>query len=146
MTTIAEKKSEVGVIALFLVAVLALAAWRGMEGAPILAGVSAIAAVAILIAWWSWQRKPAPILAISPEEIFYGRLDQLGMRIARNASGRLLFREGFKRSGWFLILADGPEVTGISMLGFDMDEVRAACVAHDWSFGQAAEPTGPAGT
>ncbi|HSL34534.1 MAG TPA: hypothetical protein VK871_12840 [Candidatus Limnocylindrales bacterium] len=140
MTTIAEKKSEVGVIALFLVAVFALAAWRGMEGAPILAGAFALAAVGVLVAWLSWYRKPAPMLAISPEEIFYGRLDQPGIRIARNATGRLVFREGFKRSGWFLILVDEPDAPGISMIGFDMGEVRAACLAHGWSFGDAGSP------
>ena len=75
------------------------------------------------------------MLAISPEEIFYGRLDQPGTRIARDASGRLLFRRGFKNSGWFLVLADTPDQPGISMIGFDRGEVERACVAHGWRFG-----------
>jgi hypothetical protein len=134
MTTIPEKKGEVDVIAGFLVIALGFAAWRGAEGAPIVAGVLAIVAVGILVAWLNWRRKPAPMLAVSPEEIFYGRLDQPGMRINRDASGRLLFRRGFRNSGWFLLLANAPDQAGISMIGFDMAEVARACVAHGWTF------------
>jgi hypothetical protein len=136
MTMIAEKKSEVDVNAGFLVIVLGLAALRGAEGAPVVAGILAIVAVGILVAWLSWRRKPAPMLAISPEEIFYGRLDQPGMRISREASpsGRLRFHMGFQRSGWVLALADAPGQPGISMIGFDMREVERACVEHSWTF------------
>jgi hypothetical protein len=134
VTTIPEKKGEVDVIAGFLVIALGFAAWRGGEGAPIVAGILAIIAIGILVAWLNWRRKPTPMLAISPEEIFYGRLDQPGMRINRDASGRLAFRRGFRNSGLFLLLADAPDQPGISMIGFDATEVARACVAHGWTF------------
>ncbi len=113
-----------------------LAAVRGAENAPVLAGVVAIAALGILVGWLSWRRKPAPRLAITPAEIVYGRLEP-GMRIRREASpsGRLHFRMGFQGSGWVLLLVDAPDQPGISKLGFDMREVERACVAHGWSFG-----------
>lgn len=65
MTTIAENKSEVGVIFGFVVVVLGLAALRGAEGAPLLAGAMGIAAVGILLGLLNWWRKPTPRLAIS---------------------------------------------------------------------------------
>ncbi len=134
MTTIAEKKSAVDAIALFLVIVLGFAAWRGSTGAPVVAAILAVIAAVILIVWLNWRRKPPAMLAISPEEIFFGRLDQPGTRITRDASGRLAFRRGYRESGWFLRLADSPDQPGISMIGFDMKEVASACVAHGWTF------------
>jgi hypothetical protein len=35
--------------------------------------------------------------------------------------------------GWSLTAADHPS-PGISLIGFDLDQVRAACVQHDWRF------------
>ena len=134
MTTIVEKKGQFGFIFGFLAAVLGLAAWRGMEGAPILAAVLAAGAIGCLGVLIWWYRNPAPILTISPEEIWYGRIDQEGMRIERNATGRLSFVEGFQKSGWFLLLADEPETPGILMTGFDMQQVAAAATAHGWTF------------
>ena len=134
MTTIAQKKSAIDAIALFLVIALGFAAWRGSTGAPIVAAILAIIAAVILVLWLNWRRKPPPVLAISPEEIFFGRLDQPGTRIQRDASGRLLFRRGFRQSGWFLLLADTRDQPPISMIGFDMAEVGRACVAHGWNF------------
>jgi hypothetical protein len=49
LTTITENKSEFGVVFGFIVVVLGLAAIRGAEGAPILAGAMGIAAVGILL-------------------------------------------------------------------------------------------------
>ena len=134
MTTIPEKKGEIDVIAAFLVIVLGFAAWRGSTGAPVVAAILGILALVILVVWLNWRRKPPAMLAISPEEIFFGRLDQPGTRIQRDASGRLLLRRGFRESGWFLMLADAPDQPGISMIGFDMAEVSRACVAHGWTF------------
>ena len=134
MTTIAENKGQVDVIAGFLVIVLGFAAWRGSQGAPVVAAILAVIAIVILVVWLNWRRKPTPMLAISPEEIVYGRLDQPGMRIHRDASGRLIFRRGFRNSGWFLSLADSPDQPGLSMIGFDMGEVSRACVTHGWTF------------
>jgi hypothetical protein len=135
VTTISEKKSAVTGIAGFLVVILGFAAFRGAERAPLVAGILAALALGILVVWLSWWRKPAPMLAISPEEIFYGRLDQPGIRIVRDGNGRLRFRRGFKNSGWRLVLADAPDQPGISMLGFDLGEVERACVVHGWTFG-----------
>ena len=135
MTTIPEKRREIDLIAGFLVVVLGLAAFRGASGAPALAALAAIGAVGVLVAWVRWRRKPRPFLAISPHEIFYGRLDQPGTVIARGSSGRLAFRKGFRSSGWFLLPADEPDGPGISMIGFDVREVEAACVASGWRFG-----------
>jgi hypothetical protein len=134
VTTIPEKKREIDLIAGFLVIVFGFAAWRGAQGAPVVAAILAVLAVGILVIWLNWRRKPAAMLAISPEEIFFGRLDQPGTRIKRDATGRLLFRRGFRNSGWFLMLADAPEQPGISMIGFDMAEVSRACLAHGWTF------------
>ena len=135
MTTIPEKKSEFGFIFGFVIVVLVLVAIRAKD-APILSAALIIAAVAILLGLISWWRKPAPSLRISPDEIVYGRLDQPGMRIRRDASptGRLQFRMGFKRSGWFLVLVDATTPQSLSMLGFDMNEVARACVEHGWTF------------
>jgi hypothetical protein len=93
-----------------------------------------VLAVVVLAFWVTWRRKRVPRLAISEDEIVYGRTDQPGMRITRNVTGRLLFRMGLKRSGWCLMLADEPNTQAISMIGFDMDEVRRACIEHGWSF------------
>ena len=137
MTTIIEKKGQFGFIFGFLAVILGFGALRGMENSPVIAaflGISAIGFLAVLI---SWYRKPAPILTITPEEIWYGRIDQPGTSIERNASGRLYFREGFQKSGWFLLLADEPEKAGILMTGFDMRQVAAAATAHGWTFGDA---------
>jgi hypothetical protein len=135
MTTIPEKKSEFGFIFGFVIVVLVLVAIRAKD-APILSAALIIAAVAILLGLISWWRKPAPSLRISPDEIVYGRLDQRGMRIRRDASptGRLQFRMGFKRSGWVLVLVDAHEPQSLSMMGFDMNEVAHACVEHGWTF------------
>ena len=135
MTTIPEKKSEFGFIFGFVIVVLVLVAVRA-EDAPILSAALVIVAVGILLALLNWWRKPAPSLRISPDEIVYGRLDQPGMRIRRDASpsGRLQFRMGFKRSGWVLVLVDAHEPQSLSMMGFDMNEVGRACVEHGWTF------------
>ena len=135
MTTISQKKSDITGIAGFLVLAFGFAAFRGAERAPVVAGILAILALGILVAWLTWWRKPAAVLAISPEEISYGRLDQPGLRIARDASGRLHFRRGFKNSGWFLVLADTPDQPVISMIGFNLPEVERACLAQGWTFG-----------
>ena len=134
MTTIPEKKGEIDVVAAFLVIVLGFAAWRGKDGAPVVAAILGILAIVILVVWLNWRRKPPAMLAISPEEIFFGRLDQAGTRIQRNESGRLVLRRGFRESGWFLLLADAPDQPGISMIGFDMNEVSRACLTHGWTF------------
>jgi hypothetical protein len=135
MTTITEKKSEFGFIFGFVIVVLVLVAIRA-EDAPILSAALVIVAVGILLALINWWRKPAPSLRISPDEIVYGRLDQPGMRIRRDASptGRLQFRMGFKRSGWFLVLVDAREPQSVSMIGFDMNEVARACLERGWTF------------
>jgi hypothetical protein len=77
VTTIVEKKGEFGFIFGFLAAVLGFAAWRGLAGAPVLAAVLGVAAAGCLGVLIWWYRNPAPILTISPEEIWYGRIDQL---------------------------------------------------------------------
>ena len=136
MTTIVEKKGQLGVVLGFLIVVFGLAAWRGAEGAPIIAAAAGIGAVGLAIWLVYYYRKPAAMLTITQEEIWYGRLDQPGMRIERDESGRLRFREGFKKSGWFLSLADHPDRPGLLMTGFDMKQVAEACVAHGWSFGE----------
>jgi hypothetical protein len=134
VTTIVEKKSEFGFIFGFLAVVLGFAAWRGLENATVVAGLLGLGAIGCAAILVYWYRKPAPILTITPDEIWYGRLDQEGMRIERNETGRLLFKQGFDRSGWFLLLADEPEKPGLLMTGFNMPEVAAAVTAHGWTF------------
>ena len=137
MTTIVEKKSEFGFIFGFLAVVLGFAAWRGWENATFVAGLLGLGAIGCAAILVYWYRKPAPILTITPEEIWYGRLDQEGMRIERNGTGRLVFHQGFDQSGWSLHLADEPEKPGLLMTGFDMHQVAAAATSHGWSFGDA---------
>jgi hypothetical protein len=134
MTTIAEKKRDAGFVFGFLAIVLGFAAWRGAEKAPIVAGLMAVGAVILVVALILVVIKPTPLLTVSPGEIWYGQFDKPGIRIERGAASRLAFVEGFKDSGWFLVIADEPDQPGFSMIGFNMDEVRAACLAHGWEF------------
>ena len=134
MTTIPEKKRPFDILAGFLIIVLGLAAARGAQNAPIPAAVMAILALGILVVWLNWRRKPAAVLVISPDKIVYGRLDQPGLRITRDGSGRLRLRQPYHRRGWYLMPADAPDRPGILMIGFDLSEVRRACVAHGWTF------------
>lgn len=134
MTTIPEKKRPFDILAGFLIIVLGLAAARGAQNAPIPAAVMATLALGILIMWLTWRRKPAAMLRISPDEIVYGRLDQPGVRLTHDGSGRLRLRQPYNRGGWYLSLADAPGQPGISMIGFDLWEVQRACVAHGWTF------------
>ena len=77
MTTIPEKKREIDIVAIVLAIFLGVAAFRaaqgppGGQGAPVPAAVMAIMVLGILAIWLNWRRKPARILAISPEEIFF---------------------------------------------------------------------------
>jgi hypothetical protein len=136
VTTIPEKKRPFDIIAGFLIIMLGLAALRGAQGAPVLAAVMAILALGILVVWLNWRRKPAAVLRISPHEIVYGRLDQPGLRITRGGSARLRMRHSYRRRRWYpyLMPADAPDRPGILMMGFDVSEVRRACVAHGWTF------------
>ena len=134
MTTIPEKKRPFDIIAGFLIIMLGLAAFRGWQGAPVVAALMAIVALGILVVWLTWRRKPAAVLVISPPGIVYGRLDQPGLRITRDGSGRLRLRQSHHGRGWYLMPADAPDRPGILMMGFDLSEVRRACVAHGWTF------------
>jgi hypothetical protein len=134
MTTIAEKKRAAGFIFGFMAIVLGFAAWRGAEKATIVAALMAIGAIVCVAALVYVYVKPTPVMTVSPDEIWYGQPNQPGVRIERGATGRLTFVEGFKDSGWFLGLADEPDKPALSMIGFDMAEVRAACIAHGWEF------------
>lgn len=135
MTTIAENRRQIDLIAWFLVVALGFAAIRGGSGAPLVAGILAVAAIGILAAWAAWRLKPSSMLAISPDEIFFGRLDQAGTVITRGPAGRLAFRRGVKNAGWFLVAPDQEDAPVISMIGFDLAAVRQACEAHGWTFG-----------
>jgi hypothetical protein len=135
VTKIEEKKGQVGFLFGFMAAVLGFAAWRGSGGnALVIAALLGIGAVIFLIALILWIRRPTPFLAISPEQIWYGSEGQKGQKIERNESGRLQYIQGFRRSGWFLVLAEDREGAGLLMTGFDMNEVAAACVSHGWTF------------
>ena len=137
MTTITEKKRSSGIIFGFLLVVFALAAWRGMDGAPVLAAASAVGAIACG-AYLAWvYMAPPPVLSITPTEIRYGRPGRAGTVIARSGSGRLAFRQGFRRSGLFLVSPDVPDGPPILITGFDRNEVAAACIAHGWTFAPA---------
>jgi hypothetical protein len=134
VTTIPEKKRPFDIIAGFLIIMLGLAAFRGAQSAPVPAALMAILALGILVVWLNWRRKPAAVLVISTHEIVYGQLDQPGLRITRDGSGRLRFRQSHRSRSWYLMPADAPDRPGIFMIGFDLSEVRRACVAHGWTF------------
>jgi hypothetical protein len=133
MTTIPEKKSEFVFIFGFMIVVALLVAWRA-ENAPLITTVCIGIAAGLAVLTIRWYRKPTPFLAISPDEIWYGRLNEPGQKIERNATGRLYFREGFQKGGWYLLPADQPGAVGLLMTGFDMGQVAAACEAHGWTF------------
>ena len=136
MTTIPEKKSDFVIIFGFMIVVALLVAWRA-ENAPLITTVCIGIAAGLAVLTIRWYRKPTPFLAISPDEIWYGRLNEPGQKIDRNATGRLEFKEGFNNGGWYLLLTDEPEKPGLLMTGFDLQQVAAAAVAHGWTF---AEP------
>ena len=133
MTTITERRGTIDLIAVAVVLVFAFAAWRGAAGAPIVAGLCALVAIVIAGAWLNWRRKPAAILAISPDEIVFGRLDQSGTRILRADGERLEFRPLAEGTGWQLVHAGREDLPAIPMIGFDRAEVRDACEQHGWT-------------
>ena len=133
MTVIAERRGDGDVLAGFLVVTFLFVAFMGREGAPIVAGLFALGALGVAAFWIRWRRAPASMLAISPDEVYFGGLEGPGIVLSRADGSRLLFRRGFKNSGLFLVHADSPEQTAISMLGFNVVEVQAACEAHGWT-------------
>jgi hypothetical protein len=135
MTTIEERRGAGNFLALFLAGMFALAAWRGASGAPVLATIFGVMAVVTFVIWLRWLTKPPRQLDITQHVISWGRPGQYSE--LRGSPGALLeIRQGFHRSGLFLRIVDDNEQLGIPLMGFDYQEVAAACVQHGWQFRQ----------
>ena len=132
-TIIAERRRDGDVLAGFLVVVLAFAAYRGWSGAPIVAGLCAVAAVGVALAWAWWRRNPAWYLSISADEIAFRRVGKEGVTIRRVDAARIAVRRESNERGWFVTAVDAPHVPEISLIGFKPDEGRRACLEHGWS-------------
>ena len=120
------------VIAGFLAVVFAAAAVRGAASAPALAAGMGVLFVATVIGWILWRRSPLRALTITPEEITYGRPDRVAERIPRTSAPLRFRRSAVRQTGWWLSGENGPGA--VSMIGFDLDTVRSACVQHGWEF------------
>jgi hypothetical protein len=135
VTVIVEGRRDRTVVAWVVIAFCALGGWRGMAQSPVVAGIFVVLAVAAVVGWITWFLRKPRQLTISSDEITYGRPDHVDQRIPRSA-GPLALR----RSRYALSLApwDDPQLAGITLLGFDVPEVAAACTSHGWEFPNAA--------
>jgi hypothetical protein len=135
MTTLHERRSHTHVIAGVLVLAFAFAAVRGASNAPALAVVMGLLAAGSAVGWVVWMRRPLSQLRISDRAITWGSPTKDVMTLERDASGMLHFHQNVaQQSGWVLRLADNPDGGGISMIGFDLNEVARACGEHGWQF------------
>jgi hypothetical protein len=128
VTVIEERRRDVNLIAGLLIVAFAFAAVRGASQAPILAGVMGVLAVVSLGIWLRWRLSAPRRLTISEKEITFGRPGRVTIRVPRT-DGPLVLRS--TRSSRWLASSGGP---GIPMLGYDLDDVRRACVSHAWEF------------
>jgi hypothetical protein len=134
VTTLTEKRSAGDTIAGFLFLVALLVAWRAYDAAPVASVIAGVFALVTLVGWVRWRRRPRSELTIGPDAITWGSPAREVTRIDRGPSGLLrFFRNPTQQTGWSLIAADHPSA-GISLIGFDLDQVRAACVQHGWRF------------
>ena len=135
MTTLHERRSHTHVIAGVLVVAFGLAAVRGASNAPAVAVVLGLLAAVSAVGWVVWMRRPLSELRISDRAIAWGTPTKDVMTLERDATGTLEFhRNAAQQSGWSLRLAENPTGGGISMIGFDHDEVARACAEHGWRF------------
>jgi hypothetical protein len=135
MKIVKERRKDGDIIAGFVVVALAVAAWRGASGSPALAVVMGLLAVGTIAGWAYWRRRPPSELTIGADAITWGSPVKVVTRIDHTAGDTLEFRQNAaQQTGWFLRHADAPEAGGISMIGFDMDEVGRACAEQGWRF------------
>jgi hypothetical protein len=134
VTTLTEKRSAGDTIAGFLFLVALLVAWRAYDAAPIASVFAGAFALLTLVGWVRWRRQPRSELKIGPDAITWAGPAREVTRIERGPTGALrLLQSPTQQAGWSLIAADHPSA-GISLIGFDLDQVRAACVQHGWRF------------
>src|SRR3954451_20233906 len=126
MIVIEERRRDGDAVGCFLGVAFGVAAWRGASGAPVLASLMGALSLVALGGWIRWRCRPPGQLTITADEITWGRPGDVRVRIPRTAAP-LDFRRGqvvHFQSTWRLSPSPGSGVPGISMLGFDLDQVR----------------------
>lgn len=132
MTVIEGRRLDIDVIGWFLVIAFGAAAWRGASEAPVLASLMGALAMLAFGGWLRSRCRPPGRLTITAGEITWGRPDRVLARIPRSAGPLDFRRSRVVQSGWWLSPSPGSGAPGISMLGFDLDQVRQTC--HDWGW------------
>lgn len=137
MTTLTQRKSDLGVIFGFPVVVAALVVWRAWSSAPVAAAIAGVIGLAAVIAIVAVMRQPQYELRIGPERIECGPPGERRESIERNEPSVLRFSRGARiGSPWLLHPRDVDKSTGIDLTGFNPVEVRGTCEHHGWSFDQ----------
>ena len=117
----------------FLVLVFALAAWRGMDKAPVIAIICGVLAVGAAILGVVLAIREPNVIRITPSEITWGPKEAVKERIVRGPTSRLRFRRhGRNGSPWALIATDGSG--SLLLQGFHPQAVGKACTDHGWEF------------
>jgi hypothetical protein len=132
---LSERRRDGDAIAWTLILLFGLAAWRGAAETPVLAAGMGLLGALGLAGWVRWRFRAVPRLSITRDEISYGRPGQVVARIPRTAGTLEIRRSRVVQSGWWLSPPGDSEGSGISMLGFDIKEVRRACLERGWEFG-----------
>jgi hypothetical protein len=134
MAVLVERRRDSDVIAWFLVTACGVAAWRGASEAPVPATLMGALAVVACGGWIRSRCRPPRQLTITADEITWGRPDRVLARIPRTAGPLDLRRSRVVQCGWWLSPSPGSGASGISMLGFDLDQVRQTCRDRGWEF------------
>ncbi len=138
MTTVTERKSDLAVVLGFLIAVCALAAWRGWQGARVAAIIAAIIGAGLSVAIIVAARRPPYEVRVAYDRIEWGRSGECRTAIERDQSGALRFSRAPRiGSPWVLCPRDRPEHLGISLMGFTPAEIRRVCEQVGWTFDQS---------
>lgn len=133
--TIYERRSDGNLVAGFLLVAFGLAAWRGWANARAVAAALLALALAVIVGWGYWRSRPPCRLTLTPDALTWGAAAHVATILRRDDDGVLTFtRGGSRHSQWTLRLKYQPQAEGISMFGFDLDEVRRACIDQGWRF------------
>jgi hypothetical protein len=137
MIVIEERRRDGDAVGCLLGVAFGAAAWRGASDAPVLASLMGALSLVAFGGWIRWRCRPPRRLTIATDEITWGRPGDVRARIPRTAAPLELRRGQVVRfhSTWWLGASPGSGAPGISMLGFDLDQVRRACHDRGWEFG-----------
>ena len=133
MTELVQRKGEMSVVMGFLVVVFALAAWRGMDKAPVIAIICGVLAAGTAVLGVLLARGEPTVMRITPFEITWGTKDAVKTQIVRDPASRLRFRRNARiGSPWVLIAVNGAGL--VQLQGFHPQAVGKACTDHGWEF------------